>query len=119
MSENQEEKQQNQIVTDQSAGQISELWKKEDYWAIWLGFVILIIGLIIYLPRGPADMKEKLSKANATLKAEAAKAPFKTIAWYKAGSSKRFRGTDTDVGKAIKKFTNTPQKWSSNPIDAF
>jgi len=64
-------------------------------------------------------MKEKIDQANATLKAESAKAPFKTIAWHKAKSAKRFRGTDTKVGKAIRKFTNTPQKWAGNPIGAF
>lgn len=111
--------QKSEVVVDSESGQWSDLWKKEDYWAIWLGFLILIVGLIIYLPRGPADMKEKVDKANATLKAEAAKAPFKTIAWHKAKSAKRFRGTGTGAGKAIKKFTSTPQKWTGNPIDAF
>jgi len=113
------ESKESQVVVDKAGGQLSDLWKKEDYWAIWLGFLILIVGLIIYLPRGPADMQEKVDKANATLKAEAAKAPFKTIAWHKAKSAKKFRGTDTSAGKAIKKFTSTPQKWTSNPIDGF
>jgi len=114
-----EEKVVSQVVTSQGSSRISELWKTEDYWAIWLGFFILILGLIIYIPGGPAGMKEKIDQANATLKAEAAKAPFKTIAWHKAKSAKRFRGTDTDTGKAIKKFTSTPQKWIANPIAAF
>ncbi|MEW6671754.1 MAG: putative sulfate exporter family transporter [Thermodesulfobacteriota bacterium] len=113
------ESKQGQVVVDRASGQWSDLWKKEDYWAIWLGFFILIVGLIIYLPRGPADMREKLNTADATLKAEAAKAPFKTIAWHKAKSAKKFRGTDTSAGKAVKYFTNTPQKWVGNPIDAF
>ena len=113
------ESKESQVVVDKAGGQWSDLWKKEDYWAIWLGFLILIVGLIIYLPSGPADMREKLAKADATLKAEAEKAPFKTIAWHKAKSSKRFRGTDTNAGKAIRKFTSTPQKWSANPIDGF
>ena len=113
------ESKESQVVVDKAGGQLSDLWKKEDYWAIWLGFIILIVGFIIYIPGGPAGMKEKVDKANATLKAEAAKAPFKTIAWYKAVSAKRFRGTDTDAGKAFLNFVKTPQKWSSNPIDAF
>lgn len=33
------------IVIDQAKGSLSDLWKKEDYWAIWLGFILLIIGV--------------------------------------------------------------------------
>jgi hypothetical protein len=29
------------VVIDQARSQLSDLWKKEDYWAIWLGFIIL------------------------------------------------------------------------------
>ena len=110
---------QSEVVVDRAGGNWSDLWKKEDYWAIWLGFIILIVGLIIYLPFSPANVQDKVDKANATLKAEAAKAPFKTIAWYKATSAKRFRGTDTDTGKSILNFMRTPQKWTSIPLDAF
>lgn len=116
---NVEESKDSQVVVDKGGGSWSDLWKKEDYWAIWLGFFILIVGLIIYLPMATDAIKERVDKANATLKTEAAKAPFKTIAWYKAGSAKRFRGTDTKTGKALKSFTATPRKWASNPIDAF
>jgi uncharacterized membrane protein YadS len=28
-----------QVVIDRASGQLSDLWKKEDYWAIWLGFI--------------------------------------------------------------------------------
>ena len=30
------------IVVDVGKSSISDLWKKEDYWAIWLGFLALI-----------------------------------------------------------------------------
>ena len=39
------------VVIDRGKGQISDLWKKEDYLAIWLGFIILIVGLLIFIPR--------------------------------------------------------------------
>jgi len=32
----------------------SSLWKKEDWWAVWVGFAILIIGVVGILPRLPA-----------------------------------------------------------------
>ena len=48
MNENQD-----QVVVDAGKDSFSDLWKKEDYWAIWLGFFILILGIIIYFPSGP------------------------------------------------------------------
>jgi uncharacterized integral membrane protein (TIGR00698 family) len=115
-----EEQVESQEVTIQTDGQLSELWKKEDYWAIWLGFFILILGLIIYLPRGPAGMQEKIDKANATLKAESQRAPFKTIAWYNAVSAKKkLRARSSPAGKKIGKFTGKPKSWKGNPFGAF
>ena len=28
-----------------------ELYKTEDYWAIWLGLAIIAVGLLVFLPR--------------------------------------------------------------------
>ena len=51
------------VVTDKGEGSISDLWKKEDYWAIWLGFAILIVGALIYFPMGSSyDYKDKKTK---------------------------------------------------------
>lgn len=108
------------VVIDRGEGRISDLWKKEDYWAIWLGFVILLLGVIIYFPRGPEDMREKIDKANATLQTEAERAPFKTIAWYNASDSKKkLKATSSDIGKTIKTFTSKPHSWKGNPVQAF
>jgi len=109
-----------QVVTDQSKGSFSDLWKKEDYWAIWLGFLILILGMIIYFPNGPTGYRDKIAKANATLKAESAKAPFKTVAWYQAGAAKKkLRARNASIGKWIGKFMGKPKKWKANPFSAF
>ena len=108
------------VVVDRSEGKISDLWKKEDYWAIWLGFALLILAMIIYFPRGPEGMQEKIEKANATLQAEAGRAPFKTVAWYKAtDAKKKLKATGSDIGKKIKTFTTKPHGWKSNPVEAF
>lgn len=37
------------VVVDQGQTKLSDLWTKEDYWAIWLGFVILIAGMWLFL----------------------------------------------------------------------
>ncbi|MDM8525738.1 putative sulfate exporter family transporter [Desulfococcaceae bacterium HSG8] len=108
-----------QVVTDSGRGSISDLWKKEDYWAIWLGFILLVVGMILYFPNAPEGTDKKIAEANASLEAESAKAPFKTIAWYKAvDAKKKLKATSSPVGKAIKKFTSKPHKWSSNPFNA-
>ena len=77
-----------EVVVDEAKSSWSDLWKKEDYWAIWLGFVILIVGAFIYFNHKPAGMEEKFAKANAIMTAEAQRSPFKTVAWYEAQTSK-------------------------------
>ena len=108
-----------EVVIDRAKSSISDLWKKEDYWAIWLGFIILAAGLLIFLPRSPENLQQKLDKANATMKEEAAQAPFKTIAWYEASTAKsKLRASSLGYAKAIKAFLEAPGKWTTNPIDA-
>jgi len=76
-------------VKDKTSSSWSDLWKLEDYWAIWSGFFILAIGMIIFLPSPPERMRENIDKANSILRSEAQKAPFKTIEWYQASDSKK------------------------------
>jgi len=106
------------VVLDSGKTTLKDLYTKEDWMAIWLGFIILIVGLLIYLPNPPEKAAE-IPKYNATMKEEAAKAPFKTIEWYNASSSKRgIRARDQEFGKTIQNFLAAPSSWSSNPIDA-
>ena len=42
------------VVTDNGQASWSDLWKKEDYWAIWLGFAILIAAIFIFI-NGPKE----------------------------------------------------------------
>ena len=87
--------------------------------AIWLGFILLIVGLLIFIPRPPENMAENIAKHNEIMKAEAAKAPFKTIAWYKAANAKKgIKALDGPIGKTLQKFLNPPGDWKINPLDA-
>ncbi len=109
-----------EVVVDKASSSWSDLWKKEDYWAIWLGFVILIIGSVIFFNNKPADMEAKFAKANAVMTAEAERAPFKTVAWYEAQTAKeKIKAKNQPIGKAIKGFMAKPKKWTTNPLDAF
>ncbi len=97
-----------------------ELYKTEDYWAIWLGLAIIAIGLFIFLPRGPEGMKETIERSNATMAAEAEAAPFRTLAWYRASDAKKkLKATSSDLAKTIKNYTGKPHGWTTNPIEAF
>ncbi|KAF1075187.1 hypothetical protein MKHDV_02230 [Halodesulfovibrio sp. MK-HDV] len=112
-------KQQEEVVVDKGYASWSDLVKLEDYWAIWLGFAILVIGLIIYLPNEPKNLRETIAESNAIMQLEANKAPFKTIEYYKAADAKGMKATSSPIAKTIKKFQNKPHGWSTNPVDAF
>ncbi len=107
------------VVLDSGKTTLKDLYTKEDWMAIWMGFLILIIGLLIFLPRPPEKMAENIAKHNEILKAEAAKAPFKTVAWHKASSAKKgIKATDQPFAKTIQKYFDPPSGWTSNPLDA-
>ena len=119
MAENAEPTNQD-VVIDKASSKISDLWKKEDYWAVWLGFLMLLAGIFIYFNNAPADMRQKIDKANAVLAEESARAPFKTVGWYQAVDAKqKLKATSSPIGKSIKTFTTKPHKWTSNPLQAF
>jgi uncharacterized membrane protein YadS len=106
------------VVIESGKTTLRDLYKKEDWMAVWMGFLLLIIGLLIYLPRPPEKAAE-IPKYNATMKEEAAKAPFKTIEWYNASSAKRgVRATNQDFAKTIQNFLAAPSDWDTNPVDA-
>ena len=106
------------VVIESGKTSLQDLYKKEDWMAVWMGFLILIVGLAIYLPRPPEKAAE-IPKYNATMKEEAAKASFKTIEWYNASSAKRgVRARDQDFGKTIQNFLAAPSDWNTNPVEA-
>lgn len=108
------------VVIDKLSWQWSDFYKKEDWLAIWLGFILLIVGLIIFLPRPPEDLDRKLAAAESTLAAEDARAPFHTIEWHKANDMKSgLRARDESHGKTITRWLSTPARWTSSPIEAF
>lgn len=127
------EKGTSEAVTDSTEGKISDLWKKEDYWAIWLGFFVLLVGVLIYFPMGESyyykDKKTKeiktkhpkaeIEKQNSII-AQEKEHPFPTVAFYEAkDKKKKFQAKKSIIGSTVKKWTGKPHKWTSNPLNAF
>ncbi|MDD2967304.1 MAG: putative sulfate exporter family transporter [Desulfovibrionaceae bacterium] len=115
MSQNQD------VVIDKAQSTWSDLWKKEDYWAIWLGLAFSLLALYLYVFSYPADKlaqnNDVIAKAEATMQAEAARAPFKTIEWYQAQSTKKVKPAASDFAKSLNTYMGRPGSWSSSPMD--
>ena len=109
------------IVVDQGQSRWSDLWTKEDYLAIWLGFLVILVCLVAYLGFSPkAEFTQKINEAKQIQAAEAERAPFKTIAWYQADHAKKLKASSaTAFGKFMSHWTKSPGRWKTNPVDAF
>lgn len=94
------------------------LFKKEDYWAIWIGFGVLILGLSLFLANPPKDLVQKHTQYETVLASEA-KAPFKTVQWYEAADQQqKLKGASEPIGKWLKKLTTKPGSWKDNPLES-
>ena len=114
------EKKGSQVVVDVGKWEWSELLKTEDWWAVWLGFFILLMGVVFYFPQ-LGDMKEKLAAIEAEYGQEARKTDqFKTIGWYQLNDAKKsVKSKDIAVGKWLATYSKKPHGWKSNPLDSF
>ncbi len=108
------------IVIDQGKWEWSEMWKKEDWWAIWIGFFILIAAMLVYFPHS-GEMRETINKAQAKYGQAAQRTQaIKTIAWYKlSDAKKKAEARKVSAGKWLASFTHKTHGWKDNPVDAF
>ncbi|MCR4667098.1 MAG: YeiH family protein [Desulfovibrio sp.] len=105
------------IVVDRAKSQWSDLWKKEDYWAIWLGLFILAVALCVVMSN-KTELQNKSRPYLATILQEKAK-PFKTIEFYDAKANlKKIQGRDLPFLKKVLGLLATPGSWHSNPLDS-
>ena len=110
------------IVVDKGQSRLSDLWTKEDYLAIWLGFLVIAVCLFAFVGMGPkADFAEKIAAAKAVQATEKERAPFKTIAYHQASADiKNLKASKvTGFGKFVSHWTARPGSWKDNPMDAF
>ncbi len=98
----------------------SELFKTEDYWAIWLGAIVLMIGFVLYVIMGPvADARQKIARHNAVMASEAQKAPFKTMAWHQSREAKEKITTRSGLAATLEKYLARPGRWDASPLASF
>ena len=106
------------IVVDDGRAKWSDLWLKEDYWAIWIGFFIIIVTGLIMM-NGRDEIAAKIEKQNAIIAAEKAK-PFKTIELIDAqAAKKKVTGASLPAAKTIVSYLGKPGKWDGNPMKSF
>lgn len=107
----------NDIVVDQAGSKLSDLWKTEDYWAIWLGLAILILCCIVVFPKIDGFAEQKAQYQAIMLEQETL--PFASVEWYQAEeASSQLLGKNIPLAKTLINFLRTPVKWTNNPIDA-
>ena len=109
------------IVVDVARSRVSDFWMLEDYWAMWLGFIILAVAYVCFASSGPrAEIEKQLAPHLAVLKAETERAPFKTIAWHSANSRKDgVQARRNEAGQFFAKYLATPRGWSNNFTESF
>jgi uncharacterized membrane protein YadS len=109
------------VVIDHGKSQWSDLWKKEDYLAIWLGFIIIAVCVAAYTTFGPQnEIAGKIAAANQIQESELARAPFKTVVWHNAQDEKaELKASSSPFGKFVSHWTKKPGSWKTNPLDAF
>lgn len=110
--------QQTEVVVDDGRSKLSDLWKKEDYWAIWLGLAIFIFGYFAFIGGYSNQYKEEFANAHAVIEQDKA-APFKTIERINAEATLKKQARNEPIGKTISTYLTRPGGWSSNPIDSF
>lgn len=93
--------------------------KTEDFWAICLGFSLLLLGVLLFFSQPPEDLENKYQTYQNILKTEATK-PVKTVTYWNAyDQQQQLKGTKESVGKRLKWLTDKPATWTNNPLDAF
>ena len=67
------------VVVDRGEAKWSDLWLKEDYWAIWIGFFILLVSAFMIFAGG--DIEKRMADYNAVIAAEKAKKQSGIFRW--------------------------------------
>ena len=95
------------IVIDRAKSSWSDLWKKEDYWAIWVGLAIAFFAMFLILP-SKSDFVQKIQAQNDIISVEKAK-PYDTVALVEAKKAKKaIMGGSLPAMKEFKSYFYSP-----------
>lgn len=98
----------------------SKLLAKDDYWSIWIGFSLLLLGLVLFFTNQPDNLRQIHSDLDSVMEIEDKKAPYKTLIWYEAfDQQQKIKGASEPIGKFLSKGTDKPGSWSENPLQSF
>jgi uncharacterized membrane protein YadS len=98
----------------------SPLLLKDDYWSIWLGLGLLIVGLLSFYMIIPSDWQKQHADLEGTLRMEREEAPYKTLEWHSALEEKeQLKGSKLPLGQTLSRLTSKPSGWEANPWFAF
>ena len=67
----------------------SPLLLKEDYWSIWIGGFLLLLGIMLFFTNAPQQLDQKLEEQQEVIQQEEARAPFLTVAWHQTVDAQR------------------------------
>jgi hypothetical protein len=103
------------VVIDHGKSQWSDLWKKEDYLAIWLGFIIIAVSILAYTTFGPkAEFAEKIAAADQIQEAELPRhVPDRRR--HKARSSGNYSRARALLRALAHLWNKTPGAWKTTP----
>lgn len=114
MAENQEN---GSVVSETRMSMWQQIYRTEDYWAIWLAVLLFVIAVFCVFTWKPPV--EKLPEHRATMEEEMDRAGFRTIAYTEAEEKlESIQAKKEGLTSTIYNLTNRPKKWSSNPLDS-
>ena len=99
----------------------SPLLVKEDYWAIWIGGLFILVGIfLIFSGTNIRKIQFEHRRAETIMENELEQTPFKTVAWHQAAMIQQdLTASGSPSGKFLSYITGKPHTWSDNPIRAF
>ncbi len=105
------------VVTETRTPMLTQMHKTEDWWAIWLAGILLVLSLIaIFVWKPPV---EELPQYRAIMNQEMETAGFRTIAYVEAESQlNSIRARNHGLTAMVSTLTARPKSWETNPIQS-
>ncbi|MFP4532007.1 MAG: putative sulfate exporter family transporter [Desulfobacterales bacterium] len=104
-----------ETVREERMSMWKQLYKTEDYWAIWLAVLLFIVTVFcVFIWKPPVD---ELPEYRAVMNEEMERAGFRTIAYTEAEEAmKKIQAKKEGFTAIIYGLTSRPKSWTSNPL---